>query len=91
MYKNVLVCCGLLRATTTYLFAEICNFEQAHSSRLKETYLFQRSSTFVELKLRTLKLNRLYLDFTPEYIFNAQSIGENRTEEFLLFSGDASL
>jgi len=70
MSKNLLVCGGLPRSATTYLCTEISNYNNVFASKVKESYLFERSDLFIDLKLKMFQRDKVYLDFTPEYIFN---------------------
>lgn len=74
MNNNILVCGGLPRAATTFLHTEISNYENVFESRIKESYLFERDGRFIDLKLRLLNKKYIYLDFTPEYIFNVSAL-----------------
>lgn len=74
MTKNILVCGGLPKAATTYLYTELSNYKNTYPSVIKESYLFERSDSFIERKTRALSDNYIYLDFTPEYIFNPMAL-----------------
>jgi hypothetical protein len=74
MNKNLLVCGGLPKSATTFLHTEISNYKNVFTSRIKESYLFERGDFFIDLKLKTLQNEKIYLDFTPEYIFNKNTL-----------------
>lgn len=74
MPNNILVCGGLPRSGTTFLYTELCNYSNVFESTIKESYLFERSDRLIDLKLRTLRNRRLCLDFTPEYIFRRSAL-----------------
>ena len=74
MKNNLLVCGGMPRSGTTFLHTAISNYSNVFSSRFKESYLFERSDLFLDIKLRMLPDDRIFLDFTPEYIFNRQAL-----------------
>lgn len=52
------------------MHAEITNHKNAHKSIIKESYLFERSDKFIDRKINALNDKTIYLDFTPDYIFN---------------------
>ena len=56
------------------MYTEISNYKNVFNSRIKETYLFERGDSFIDLKLKTLSRKKIILDFTPEYIFNISSL-----------------
>jgi hypothetical protein len=82
---NVLVCGGLPKAATTFLFTEIKNYERVFNSRIKETYLFERSEKFIDNKLKGLRSDLIYLDFTPDYIFNREVLKKLLIREIKCF------
>jgi len=71
---EVLVCGGLPRSATTYIYNELRNHENVFRSVVKESFLFERSDRFIDWKLSQLNSGKIYLDFTPEYIFNKASL-----------------
>ena len=71
---EVLVCGGLPRSATTYIYNELRNYENVFRSVVKESFLFERSDRFIDWKLGQLKNGTIYLDFTPEYIFSRSSL-----------------
>ena len=74
MFDNVLVCGGMPRSGTTFLHTELMNYEKVFTSQIKEVYLFERSSEFIDRKLRSVRKGKIHLDFTPEYAFNPQAL-----------------
>ena len=76
MKNNLLVCGGLPRSATTFLHAEISNYQNVFSSSIKESYLFEQNDFLIDLKLKTLQNKKICLDFTPEYIFNKTALNK---------------
>lgn len=74
MANNLLVCGGLPRSATTFLHNELMNYSNVFRSRIKESFLFNRSESFIDWKLKLLSARHVYLDFTPEYIFDKSAI-----------------
>ncbi|MFK7878308.1 hypothetical protein [Roseobacter sp.] len=73
---NLLICGGVPRGATTFLHTELSNYDNVSNSLIKESYLFERSNSLINLKLRTLPKNKIHLDFTPEYIFNKRALNK---------------
>lgn len=73
-FKNILVCVGLPRAGTTFLYTEISNYSKVFSSYIKESYFFNQPEFLINLKLGMLRKEKIYLDFTPDYIFNKTTL-----------------
>ena len=73
-FKNILVCGGLPRAGTTFLYTEISNYNKVFSSYIKESYFFNQPEFIIDFKLRMFRREKIYLDFTPEYIFNKTTL-----------------
>lgn len=71
---SILVCGGLPRSATTYIYNELQNYENVFRSRIKESFLFERNDSFIDWKIGNLNNKNIYLDFTPEYIFNRSAL-----------------
>jgi hypothetical protein len=71
---NILVCGGMPRSATTFLYGEISNHQNVFKSRIKESSLFTNYGWMVDLKLWLLNRKMIYLDFSPEYIFDTESL-----------------
>jgi len=72
--RNLLVCGGMPRSATTFMHRYLARYSNCHKTFVKESYLFHRSRPFVDLKLKTLRKDKLYLDFTPTYIFDLRAV-----------------
>ena len=72
--SNILVCGGLPRAGTTFVYTELKNYTRVHRSLIKESFLFQKPGWLVDFKLKCLGKGRIVLDFTPEYIFDRAAL-----------------
>ena len=72
---TLLVCGGMPKSGTTFLFTEFTNHSNIHSSVFKEIGLFKdgyKASERLLLKLQSS--DRIFLDFFPEYFFSKYSL-----------------
>jgi len=85
MKNNLLVCGGVPRGGTTYLFTELSNYNNTFKSLIKESHVFYRDSNFIKKKIDKLKPNKIYLDFTPDYFFNINILSYLKTNSINSF------
>jgi hypothetical protein len=63
MNNNILVCGGLPKSATTFLYTEISNYENVFRSRIKESYLFLINMTMSKFTDAVQFVNDNFLTF----------------------------
>lgn len=72
---TLLVCGGMPKSGTTFLFTEFANYSNVHRSLFKEIGLFKKESPASEKFLSKVhNSNHIFLDFYPEYYFSMYSL-----------------
>ena len=72
---TLLVCGGMPKSGTTFLFTEFTNYSNIRSSVFKEIGLFKNGFKASERLLSKLQSSdRIFLDFFPEYFFSKYSL-----------------
>ena len=72
---TLLVCGGMPKSGTTFLFTEFANYSNVHSSLFKEIGLFKKESPTSDNFISKIhKSDHIFLDFYPEYYFSKYSL-----------------